>query len=243
MIKSREHENIIRNDFLQMMIDYQKSHNPNKLDEKSLLVIMESFFLDAYESASIALSFICFQLANHPEIQEKVRQEVNTIVRKYNGQLDYDALKELIYMEQVFYETFRIDPVIPVFTKICTKRCQLRGSDGLVCQVETGNIAVISSYGLNTDPKYWQNPEKFDPERFNVEQISERSKYIFLPFGEGPRICVGRKMAMIELKVAMVQILMNYSLQLSKKNILPIKRDTSFSTYPKSGLWIKVKLL
>lgn len=228
---------------MQMMMDYQKSHNPNSLDEKSLLVIMESFFLDAYESASIALSFMCFQLAIHPEIQEKVRQEVNTVLTKCGGQLDYESLKDLTYTEQVFYETLRIDPAIPVLTKICTKSCQLRGNDGLVCQVEPGNIAVISLYGLHADKKYWTNPEKFDPDRFNPNQVGDGLKFVFLPFGEGPRICVGRKLAMIELKVAIIQILRNYCLEISDKTVFPIKRDTSFSTYPESGLWIKVKSL
>ena len=226
-----------------MMIDYQKSHGLEVLNEEKLLVTMESFFLEAYESASIALSFLCFQLACHPEIQEKVRQEVNTVLSKNNGELDFESLKDLTYMEQVFNETFRMDPAVPVLSKVCTKECQLKGSDGLSCQVKPGDIAVVSLYGFHMDQKYWHDPEKFDPERFSEKQKSSRSKFVFLPFGEGPRICVGKRMAMIELKVAMVQILKDYSLELSKKTALPIKRDTSFSTYPEEGLWVTVRIL
>lgn len=226
-----------------MMIDYQRSHGLEVPDEKSLLVIMESFFLEAYESASIALSFLCFQLACHPEIQEKVRQEVNTVLSKYNEELDYEALQDLTYMEQVLYETLRLEPAVPILSKHCTKECYLKGPDGLSCRVKPGDVAVVSMYGLHMDPKYWSEPEKFDPERFSKKQKSSRSKYIFLPFGEGPRICVGKRMALIELKVAMVQILKNYSLELSNKTVLPMKRDTSFSTYPEDGLWVNVKLL
>lgn len=226
-----------------MMIDYQKTHTNKSLDEKNLLIYMESFLLDAYESASISLSYMCLQLAVYPEIQEKVRQEIRKALEKFNGELCYEVLGELNYLEKVLYESIRINATIPLLSKACTKECELIGKDGLSCKINPGVITLISLYGLHMDSKYWTNPEKFDPERFNENEKEKRSKFVFLPFGEGPRMCVGRRMAMIEIKLALIQLLINCNLEISSKTELPIKRDLHFSTTPKCGLWVRLKSL
>lgn len=243
VIKKREGANANYNDFLQMMIDYQKLHGNESIDEKDLVIYMESFLLDAYESASITLSFLCLQLALYPEIQEKVRQEIKLALKKFNGELCYEVLTELNYMEQVLYESIRMNATIPLLSKVCTEECQLSDNNGLSCKINPGVITLISLYGLHMDQKYWPNPDKFDPERFNEDEKAKRSKFVFLPFGEGPRMCVGRRMAMIEMKLALIQLLSNCRLEISSKTQLPIKRDLHFSTTPKCGLWVCLKPL
>ena len=226
-----------------MMIEYQESHGVETLDEAALTIYMESFLLDAYESTSITMSFLCFQLALHPEIQMKVRFEINSALTKFGGELCYEVLNELNYLEQVLNESIRINPTIPIISRVCTQECYLSGNDGLSYKVKPGDITVISLYGIHMDPKYWIEPEKFDPERFNEEQKRIRSKFVFLPFGEGPKMCAGRRMAIIQIKVAIIQLLKDYYLELSPKTRLPLKRDTRFSTSAEGGLWIYIKPL
>ncbi|XP_033230201.1 probable cytochrome P450 6d4 isoform X2 [Belonocnema kinseyi] len=241
VLEARKHNDENYNDFLQMMIEYQKTHGMETLDERTLTIYMEGFFLDAYESASITLSFLCFQLALYPVIQKKARKEIIYSLTKFGGELSYEGLNELNYLEQILNESIRLNATIPLLSKVCTQECQLLGNDGLLCKIKPGDITVISLYGLHMDPKYWPEPEKFDPERFNEEQKGSRSKFVFLPFGEGPRMCVGRRMAMIEMKVAMVQLLKDYYLELSPKTRIPVERDSNFSTMPECGLWVYVK--
>ena len=242
-MEARRDTNGNYNDFLQMMIEYQKTHGIESLDEETLTIYMEGFFLDAYESASISLSFLCFQLALYSDIQSKARKEITRALSKFGGELSYEVLNELNYLEQVLNESIRLNPTIPLLSKVCTQECQLLGNDGLSCKVKPGDITVISLYGLHMDPKYWPEPWKFDPERFNEEKKGNISKFVFLPFGEGPRMCVGRRMAIIEMKVAMVQLLKDYYLELSPKTRIPVTRDSSFSTMPECGLWVYMRPL
>ncbi|XP_051159977.1 uncharacterized protein LOC127280771 [Leptopilina boulardi] len=242
ILAQREIEKKNYNDFLQIINDYVQA-NPSSIDEETLVAShMLSYTAEIYETSAITLSFTAFQLAVYPEIQEKVRQELRVILKKYNGKLEYDGLKEMTYFDQVLNESMRQNHVVGTMVKICSKETELIGSDGLSCRIKPGNLAVISTYGLQMDPNYWPNPEKFDPDRFSDGQKAGRHKFTFLPFGEGPRICVGMRMAIMMIKVAIATILKDYSLQVSPKTPLPLVRNEArfLSAYHK-GLWVILK--
>ena len=244
ILANRKREKRSNNDFLQMIVDFQLA-NGSKIDEETALAShMLSFSVEVYETSAIVLSFLGFQLAAHPEIQEKVRDELKNVLQKYNGKLDYEVFKEMTYFDQVLNESMRLNHVVGAIAKVCTKEIQLEGSDGLSCKVKPGNLAVISTFGLQMDPKYWPEPEKFDPDRFSEEQKEGRHKFTFIPFGEGPRICVGMRMSNLMIKIAITTILKDYSLEVSPKTPLPLKKDEgSFMTAFERGLWVFLKPL
>ncbi|XP_051160855.1 probable cytochrome P450 28d1 [Leptopilina boulardi] len=243
ILKYRKKENIKSNDFLQIMVDYYRANNLNIENNEALISHMVTFAIEIYESSAITLSFLLFQLAAHSEIQEKVREEVMRIYEK-NEKLDYDDFKEMTYLEQTLNESMRLNHVIGTMLKVCTKETELIGSDGLTCKMKPGNVAVISTYGLQMDPNHWPNPEKFDPDRFSDEQKAGRNKFTFIPFGEGPRICVGMRMATIIIKLVVATILKNYQIQVSPKTPLPLKKnEASFMTAFEKGLWVIFKPL
>ncbi|XP_020286743.1 cytochrome P450 9e2-like [Pseudomyrmex gracilis] len=243
VIEQRRIDSTPRNDFLQLMVDLERTEN-QKFDIQILTSHAVSFFVDGYETSSNVLSFVGFQLASHPKVQNKLREEVVSVLEKYDGVITYDTLKEMTYMDQVISESQRTIPALGFMTKICTEECELKGSDGLVCRVQPGTEILIPVHGLQEDPRYWENPQVFDPERFSPENKHNIEKFAFLPFGEGPRICVGMRMALLQIKACLATLLRKYSLELSPKTRVPLKISTSgFLTAAEGGLWAYIRPL
>ncbi|XP_043598294.1 cytochrome P450 9e2-like [Bombus pyrosoma] len=240
-LEIRRSEPIYRNDFLQLMIDMEKTGE--KVDEDVIVAHALSFFLDGTETSSLTLNYIGYDLAVHPDVQEKLRNEVMSKIEKHGG-LTYEALKEMTYMNQVISESQRCHTVAGFMSKTCTEDFVLQGSDGLTYRAKPGVHIIIPAEGLQCDPKYWIDPEVFDPERFNEERKQTVEKMTFLPFGEGPRICVGMRMAMLQMKACLANLLRNYKLELSPRTQVPLKMSPSYLMLEvDGGIWVYISKL
>ena len=240
-LKIRRNASTPRNDFLQLMIDMEKTGEV--IDEESVAAHAVSLYIDGTETSSITLNFIGYNLAAHPEIQEKLRKEVNSTIEKHGG-LTFEALKDMTYMNQVINESQRLYSALGFLHKKCTDELELEGSDGLTYRIKPGTDIVISIFGLHTDPKYWINPDVFDPERFNNDRKETIEKMTFLPFGEGPRICVGMRMALLQMKACLATLLSNYKLELSPRTQVPPKMSPHhFMAEPIGGNWVYISKL
>ncbi|KYM95130.1 PREDICTED: cytochrome P450 9e2-like [Cyphomyrmex costatus] len=241
VIEQRRKETTPRNDFLQLMVDLERTEG-DKFDLEVLTSHAVSFFIDGYETSSSALSFIGFNLASYPKVQEKLRKEVISVLNKYDGVITYEALKDMTYMDQVINESMRVIPTLGFLNKVCTEETDLKGFDGLVCHVERGTHILIPISGLQEDPQYWEDPKKFDPDRFGPDRKHSIEKFTFLPFGEGPRICVGMRMAQLQIKACLATFLTKYSIELSPKTQLPLKFVAStFLALAEGGLWTIIR--
>ncbi|KAL6430828.1 hypothetical protein ACFW04_006978 [Cataglyphis niger] len=241
VMEQRRREEKPRNDFLQLMADLERSEG-TKIDINVLTSHAVSFFIDGYETSSTVLSFIGFQLASHQDVQAKLHEEVISVLNKYDGVITYDALKDMTYMDQVISETQRVIATVGFLTKICTEETELKGSDGLTCHIERGMQIMIPVQGLQEDPRYWEHPEVFDPDRFSPDRKHNIERFAFLPFGEGPRICVGMRMAQLQMKACLATLLKKYSLELSPKTRVPLKMISStFLTAAEGGLWVIIR--
>jgi len=237
VMEQRRKETTPRNDFLQLMANLEQTEG-DKIDLDMLTSHAVSFFIDGYETSSITLNFVGFNLAYHPKVQEKLREEVVSVLNKHDGEITYDALKEMTYMDQVINESQRLIPTLGFMNKVCTEETELRGSDGLVCCVERGTPILIPISALHADPQYWENPEVFDPDRFGPDRKHSIEKFAFLPFGAGPRQCVGMKMAELQMKACLATFLRKYSIELSPKTRLPLKMKASvLLNAAEDGIW------
>ncbi|XP_066594083.1 cytochrome P450 6j1-like [Prorops nasuta] len=244
IIRVRKEETVPRNDFFQLMSDLEKSEG-EQIDIESMTAYCLSFLVDGYETSSTTLAYVGFVLAKYPDVQEKAREEVKSVLAKHKNTINYDCLKELTYMDQVISEAMRIYPTAGALTKMCTKETRLTGSDGLSCVIEKGTQVIIPVKGLHNDPKYWKDPEVFDPERFSKENAKDIRKFTYTPFGEGPRQCVGMRMAQMQMKAALTAVLDKYSLELSPRTRLPLKMDPQIGIIgnPLGGVWVYMKPL
>lgn len=185
------------------------------------------------------MSFVCDDIANHPEVQKKLREEVTSVLDKYDGMITYEALKEMTYMDQVLNESQRLVHIGGFLAKVCTKKIELKGSDGFICRVQPGMKVIIPIQGLQKDARYWKNPEDYDPERFSPDKKNSIEKYAFLPFGEGPRMFPGMRMVLLQIKAGLATLLRQYILEISPKTQLPLKLAAgSVMATPVGGLWL-----
>ncbi|XP_012057973.1 PREDICTED: probable cytochrome P450 6a14 [Atta cephalotes] len=243
LMEQRRKDGIPRNDFLHLMVEQERAEG-DKFDIEMITGHAMSFIIDGYETSSSIMSFIGFHLAQYPDVQEKLREEVTSVLNRYGGEITYEGLKDMTYMDQVFNETMRIMPAGALMKKRCTEEFELKGSDGVVCRVQPGMEILIPLQALHTDPQYWENPEEYDPERFNSDRKHNIERFTFLPFGEGPRICVGMRMAQLQIKAGLTMILRKYRMELSSRTQIPLKMILgTFLPSPKGGLWVYFRQL
>ncbi|XP_063915602.1 probable cytochrome P450 6a23 [Zophobas morio] len=255
-VRYRETDNIYRKDFMHLLLqlknrgtvadDDKITDEDGKIFEKALTMNELSaqafvFFLAGFETSSTTMTFALYELATNPDVQEKLRQEINAVLEKYDGQLTYDGVLEMTYMEKVLHETLRKYPPLPVLTRKCNKEYTIPNTS---IRLEKGTDVGIPVLAIHTDPAYYPNPEKFDPERFSEENKHSRPNFTWLPFGEGPRLCIGLRFGMLQSKVGLATLLKNYKISLSSQTRLPLKLEAkAFITSAEGGIWLDVEKL
>ncbi|XP_017856651.1 PREDICTED: probable cytochrome P450 309a1 [Drosophila arizonae] len=176
--------------------------------------------LDGYDTTGTALLHALYYLSEFPSAQQKLRMELRQNT-EHEKSLDYDKLSQLPYLEQVVYESLRLSSLIPQYTKICTESTFIQLSENRRVEVEEGMTVMIPNYQFHHDAKYFPDPEAFRPERFNNgEHIKMVQQGILLPFSDGPRICMGMRLALLTLKSALFHIISNYQIVRSKQKIV-----------------------
>lgn len=134
-------------------------------------------------------------MAANRDVQEKLRLEIDQKIAE-NGAINYDTLVEMPYLDQVANEALRMYPPGSFVTRKCTEPIELVAAKDKKIKIDKQLNLIIPIYSIHHDEEYYKNPEKFDPDRFSPENggiKSYRDKGVYLPFGDGPRICLGGK--------------------------------------------------
>ena len=162
-----------------------------------------------YETTSTALSYIFYVLATHPQEQQKLQQHIDSHLPDiaYDTMPPYDALADMDYLDMFIRETLRMYPIAPmVVNRQSTEEFHIKG----VGMIPAGTRIAVDMYQLHFDADLWGpvDPHEFYPERFE----SKRHPMAWVPFGAGPRNCVGMRFALMEMKMAVVCLLRQYSI-------------------------------
>ncbi|CAH0559421.1 unnamed protein product [Brassicogethes aeneus] len=239
----REKNNVQRPDFLQSMMQLKES--TKDFDPDDMVAHAASFFVDGYETSSIVMSFLLYEIAKHPEVQDKLRQEINDAMDGNGGKLPYDVLMEMEYLDACLNESQRKNPIAPAFFKLCTEKFSYKPTTtsefkDIDVTVDVGTVMVIPVQGLFFDPKYFDEPDKFNPARFLKENRKyDRSQGVFRPFGDGPRVCIGQKFGMLQIKAAVAHTIQAFSVSVNSKTKEPLEFDPWYMMLsPKGGLWL-----
>uniref|UniRef100_I3MLS0 unspecific monooxygenase n=1 Tax=Ictidomys tridecemlineatus TaxID=43179 RepID=I3MLS0_ICTTR len=228
-----------RIDFLQLMIDSQNSQDKEPYQGLSDLEIAAQsiiFILAGYHTTSTTLSFIMYLLAIHPDVQKKLQQEVDeTLPNK--APVTYDVLFEMKYLDMVVNETLRLYPVVERIVRVCKKDVELNG-----VFIPKGTIVAIPIYSLHQNSMYWPEAEKFYPERFNKKNKDSINPYVYMPFGNGPRTCIGMRFALMNMKLALIRVLQNFSFYPCKETQIPLKLSKTPFLQPEKPIVLKVVL-
>ncbi|KAJ8045318.1 Cytochrome P450 3A24 [Holothuria leucospilota] len=212
-IASRESSESKRVDMLQLMMNAHNlgseegedsSSKKKPLSTDAIMANSLVFFLAGYETTNTSLSFTSYLLATNPEVQAKLIEEVDkfTLTR---DDVCYDVLKEMEYLDACIKESLRIYPSVAATERENDKGNVIKG-----LEIPKDVSVTIPIYAIHHDPDLWEEPEQFRPERFNKENQDKIHPMAWLPFGAGPRICIGLRLAMVEMKFALIRILQKY---------------------------------
>nr|CAD7196161.1 unnamed protein product [Timema douglasi] len=260
-VKYRENQNVVRNDFLQVLIQLkikgQAGDGPlsgnEEVDEGNrssqefgkenmtdgLLAAQCLMILIAgVEESSTTVSFCMYELALNPDIQDRVLQEVGIVLEEHNGSITYEAIQKMSYLDRVLDETMRKYPPVPSLERQCTKSFTFPGTNHVV---EKGSNIFIPVYAIHRDPNHYPDPERFDPDRFTEEGKKSRHRFSYLPFGEGPRNCIGKRLGLMQTKVSLVALLSKFRFAPCEKTEIPIVfHSKSPFLRPTEGIWLQV---
>nr|QZM07446.1 cytochrome P450 monooxygenase CYP6BK31 [Lasioderma serricorne] len=238
-IEYRETNGVTRNDFMQLLINMKKEDDSLGLGLLTAQAFL--FFLAGFETSSTTMTFCLYELALHEDIQSKAREEINDVIKGHEGQLTYDGLSEMKYLQQIIDETLRLHPPAEGTHRTCSKPYQLPDTNTIL---EKGTMVLIPIKALHLDAEYYPEPYKFDPERFSSENKAEIKPFTFLPFGDGPRNCIGLRFDLMQTKVGLSVLLKNFRFTLNERTKIPLKLNPrAFVASVVDGIWLNVEKL
>ncbi|CAG9837629.1 unnamed protein product [Diabrotica balteata] len=183
------------------------------IDDQGIKDEVNTFMFEGHDTTATGLSWALRQLAIHKEYQDQIYEEIISVLGDAQKQPDLNDLNELKVMERFIKETLRLFPAVPLIARTLDEDIELNGH--LIPKEATIDIWI---YDIHRNPKYWPEPEKFDPDRFLPENCVNRHPFAFVPFSAGPRNCIGQRFAMYEMKAILCGIMQNFSVELADKN-------------------------
>lgn len=199
-IQSRQGSNYNRKDLMELLLELKNkgvvSTNSREEMKERTIEITDSiiaaqafiFYFGGFDTSAATLAFMSYELARNPDIQDKLIAEIDEELEKSGGKITYDIVNNLPYASKVFDETLRKYPVADFLQRNANVDYKIPDTSVII---EKGQMVFIPVMAIHHDEKYYPNPTKFDPERFNTKNSSDRHTCAYLPFGLGPRHCIG----------------------------------------------------
>ena len=203
-----------------------------KLDEEYVIATAMTLMQAGFDTTALTMSFLVYELALNPECQKKLQDELDD-----TNLNNYTELQNLPYLDATIHETLRKYPGAAALERTCTKDYKIPNSKIVI---KKGQKVQINRMGISYDPKYFPDPEKFNPENFSKENRALRDPYTFLGFSQGPRNCIAMRFALLEVKICISHLLTRFNfLPCEKtKRKFEIDRTTIFGGIA-GGFWVK----
>ena len=194
-------------DLLSMLMQAQDEETGEGMSDAQLRDEVMTVFLAGQETTAIALGWTWYLLSQHEAVRQRLHTEIDTVL---SGRTPTVAdLPQLGYVERVVKESMRLYPPAWVIS-----RCAIEDDIVAGCRIPAGSIVLLSPYVTHRHPRFWANPEDFDPDRFETSRQGDRPPFAYFPFGGGPRQCIGNSFAMMELVLVVTTIAQRCELDL-----------------------------
>uniref|UniRef100_A0A8D8FLC8 Cytochrome P450 9e2 n=2 Tax=Culex pipiens TaxID=7175 RepID=A0A8D8FLC8_CULPI len=265
-IKSREEKKVIRPDFIHLLMQARKNilqedqsdrnlesagfstvpehlqSSPSDLVEWSDLDItaaVASFFFGGIESTTTMLCFTVYEVSLLPEVQAKLHAEIDSVQNNLeDNKLTYESIQKMKYLDMVVSETLRLWPPIGLTNRKCTKDYIMKNNDGTQVTLTKGDIIQLPIESIHRDSRFFPEPMRFDPERFSDENCHLLNQDAYMPFGLGPRNCVGSRLALMQAKCILYYLFLNFEVQISSRTDVPMQLDKrSMGVNAQNGFW------
>jgi len=193
-------------ELLSMLMARDEETGESMTDEQ-LRVEVTTFLLAGQETTSLALTWTWYLLSQHPQARQRLEDEIDRVLK--GRPPEYSDLASLPYLRMVVDESLRLYPPAWGFSRQALADDRLGGF-----RLPRGWLAFVIPFVLHRLPAFWPNPDQFDPERFLPERSAERPKFAYIPFGAGPRQCIGNQFALIETQLSLATFAQSYRLHL-----------------------------
>lgn len=219
-------------DALSLLVQAQ-DEDGNSLSDKELIAQAVLLLFAGHETTTSMLTWICLELARHPKVMERAREEQMRLLHK-QGELSLEQLGQMPYLDQVLSEIERLHPPVGGGFRAVVKDFEFQGY-----HIPAGWQVLYSILITHRISEIYPEPEKFDPERFNPERKENKRPFSLIGFGGGPRICIGIAFAKMEMKIVAAHLLRGYDWEILPNQSLDVVRVPT--TRPKDGLKVRFK--
>ncbi len=233
IIDKRRKEGISKDDLLSMLIDARDEETGEAMDNKQLRDEVMTIFIAGNETSSNALAWTLYLLSQNPEAQQKMVAEID---EKLNAgmQLSFNNINDFHYVKMVIEEAMRIYP--PAWS---VGRRNIEDDEIGGYHIAKNTNVLVPIMFFHHSEKYWDEPEKFRPERFSHEKRNQIDRYVYFPFGGGPRLCIGNNFALMEMQI--ILILFYRNLHFAVKEGFKPEPDPLITLRPKNGMWMRIE--
>ncbi len=221
-----------RGDLLDMLLDAEDAETGERMTDQEVLDEVKTVFAAGHETTANALTWTWLLLAEYPEASEKLRAELDEVLGGRPPTLD--DIPDLHYTRQVFEEAMRLYPPVPVLVRRVVRATSLAGYE-----IPAASRVLIGIYNIHRHPDLWEEPTRFEPERFSAERKASRHDLAYIPFGAGQHKCIGNNLALMEGLLLLAMIAQRYKLDLVPAR--PVEREVAVTMRPREGLYLRLR--
>ena len=222
-----------KDDLLGMMLEMRDADTGEGMTDGQARDEVVTIFFAGHETTAATMTWAFYLLSQHPEIEKRLRDEVKSVL---DGRMPTFAdLPKLTYMQMVINEILRLYPAAYLFAREAVTDDVID-----VYPIPANTLIFITPFITHRDLKYWRDPETFDPERFTPENVANRPKHVYYPFGAGPHVCIGNNFALMEMQLILAASLQRFKITLDPAQKIAFKPEATLR--PKYGMKMKVEL-
>uniref|UniRef100_A0A182Q911 Cytochrome P450 n=1 Tax=Anopheles farauti TaxID=69004 RepID=A0A182Q911_9DIPT len=244
-IEHRERHGTQRNDFLDLLIrlkntgSLEGSHEiVGRLSEDEIAAQAFIFFTAGFETSSSAMTYTLYELALNQAIQKRARECVLDALERHDGAVSYESSKSMLYLDQCIYETLRKYPPVAILERTVAKPYRVPDTNIVL---HRGMKIMVPAYAIHHDPLIYPDPSTYDPDRFTPERMAKRDPCAYLPFGEGPRICIGLRFGMMQARIGLAMLLKHFEVLPCEETDVPLTYSPrAFVLTPVNGVRLRL---
>ena len=230
IIDTRKAEGVGDVDLLDMLLSSKDADTGEELDRNQLRAELATLFLAGHDTSANSLTWTLMFLAKNPGVVERLKAEIDEVLGK--EPISFAHLPKLTYLKQVIDESLRLHPPAWAVGREAIEPDEMEGID-----IQPGQQVTVFIYGLHRNPRYWNDPEEFDPERFSPEEVKKRPANAYMPFGGGPRLCIGFQFAIYEMQIFLAELIRRFSFEQTDNAVIASEAAITFR--PKTPLHMR----
>lgn len=231
IVARRSTSGTLGTDLLGMLLGARDPETDMPMDDEAIVDNLLTFIAAGHETTALALTWTLRLLHDHPEVEKRVLDEIDEIGPDFTS--DPACIDRLVYTRQVLMESMRLFPPAPLIVRRTTRPVPLGGTT-----VQAGSSVHIPIYALHRQERLWPRAQAFDPDRFSPSLSAERERFAYMPFGAGPRVCIGAGLAMTECLVVLASLLPTYRLR--PLQATPPRAEMRITLRPEGGMPVSV---